>query len=67
MKDKKALIALIITVLIWGSSFVAIKIVLDQITPLALSFLRSGVATLGSLKRKIFILCFARGNRSYSI
>ncbi len=45
MKDKKALIALIITVLIWGSSFVAIKIVLDQITPLALSFLRSGVAT----------------------
>ena len=45
MKDKKALIALIITVLIWGSSFAAIKIVLDQITPLALSFLRSGVAT----------------------
>lgn len=45
MKDKKAIIALVATVLIWGSSFAAIKIVLDEITPLGLSFLRVGVAT----------------------
>ncbi|MBC7189693.1 DMT family transporter [Candidatus Aerophobetes bacterium] len=47
MKDKKALIALIITVLIWGSSFTAIKILLEEIRPLGLSFLRSGVAAAG--------------------
>jgi len=45
MKDRKALIALILTVLIWGSSFAAIKVVLDEITPLGLAFLRSAVAT----------------------
>jgi len=44
MKDKKALIALIVTILIWGSSFAAIKIVLDEVTPLGLSFLRSVAA-----------------------
>ena len=45
MEDRKALAALIVTVLIWGSSFAALKIVLDEVTPLGLSFLRSVVAT----------------------
>ena len=45
MEDRKALVALIVTVLIWGSSFAAVKIVLGELTPLGLSFLRSVVAT----------------------
>jgi len=44
MKDKKALLALMVTILIWGSSFTAIKILLNEITPLDLSFLRSVLA-----------------------
>lgn len=46
MQDKKAFFALILTVLVWGSSFAAIKVVLDEISPLGLSFLRSLVATV---------------------
>lgn len=45
MREKKALFALTLTVLIWGSSFAAIKVVLNEITPLGLSFFRSVVAT----------------------
>ena len=45
MEDRKALVALMVTVLIWGSSFAAVKIVLGELRPLGLSFLRSVVAT----------------------
>ena len=45
MVSKKAIIALSVTVFIWASTFTVIKIGLERITPLNLSFVRSILAT----------------------
>ncbi|MBE0478444.1 DMT family transporter [Candidatus Aerophobetes bacterium] len=60
MQDKKAFFALILTVLVWGSSFAAIKVVLDEISPLGLSFLRSLLATVALLSLVGFAEGFVR-------
>jgi len=45
MISKKGIIALLVTVFIWASTFTVIKIGLERITPLNLSFVRSILAT----------------------
>lgn len=64
MKDRKALGALIVTVLVWGSSFAAVKIVLGEVTPLGLSFLRSVAATFALILLLAFNEGFAKLRRA---
>ena len=46
MEKRKAIFALLITVFIWNSSFAVIKIGLQEIEPLILSFIRSSIASV---------------------
>lgn len=46
MEEKRGIIALLITVLIWSSSFATIKIGLQEIGPLTLAFVRGFLASI---------------------
>lgn len=61
MENRKGMIALLITVLIWASSFAVTKIGLQQIEPMTMAFIRAFFASVFLL----FIICGKKQFKSF--
>lgn len=69
LKKGKVFFTLMITFFLWGSSYVASKMIVDKVSPVLLSCLRCLVAAvpLGIMARKYFYIKIEKGDRKYFI